>query len=165
MISSVHYFYVKAKMLAYFQICIPDLQRYTFKNALVKNKAIFVLIEGFHLPQRQISLQKQPPEMFWKIGVLSNFTKFLVKHLCQSLFLQASASEKRDPETDVFMRNLWNIFFTEHLWATASVIMSRQNLSLQSAFLIKLYQPEENPTVGHISEKDVQCFYVHAFAF
>ena len=36
--------------------------------------------------------------------------------------------------------------------------MRRQNLSLQSTFLIKLYQPEENPRVGQISEKDVQCF-------
>ena len=30
--------------------------------------------------------------------------------------------------------------------------------SLQSTFLIKLYQPEENPTVVQILEKDVQCF-------
>ena len=51
-----------------------------------------------------------------------------------------------------------NTFFTEHLSATVSVIMRRQNLSLQSTFLIKLYQPEENPTVGQISEKDFQCF-------
>ena len=50
-----------------------------------------------------------------------------------------------------------NTFFTEHLWATASVIVRRQNLSLQSTFLIKLYQPEENLTVGQISEKDAQC--------
>ena len=44
-------------------------------------------MEGFHLPQRQISLQKQPPEEFWKKGVLSNFVKFTGKHLCQGLFL------------------------------------------------------------------------------
>ena len=38
--------------------------------------------------------QKQPPEVFYKKGVLKNFTKFTGKHLCQSLFLmklQASA--------------------------------------------------------------------------
>ena len=51
-----------------------------------------------------------------------------------------------------------NTFFTEHLWATASVIMRRQNLSQQSTFLNKLYQPEENPTVGQILDKYVQCF-------
>ena len=35
---------------------------------------------------------------------------------------------------------------------TAFVIMRRQNLSLQSTFLIKLYQPEENTAVGQISQ-------------
>ena len=46
--------------------------------------------------------------------------------------------------------------FKEHLWVTASVTMRR--LSLQSTFLIKLCQPEENTAVGQISEKDIQCF-------
>ena len=36
--------------------------------------------------------------------------------------------------------------------------MRRQNLSLQSTFPIKLYEPEEDPTVGPISDKDIQCF-------
>ena len=34
----------------------------------------------------------------------------------------------------------------------------RQNLSLQTAFPIKLYQPEKDPTVGQILDKHVQCF-------
>ena len=51
-----------------------------------------------------------------------------------------------------------NTFFTEHPWSTASVIMRRQNTSLQSAFLIKFYEHEENPTVSQIWEKDVQYF-------
>ena len=57
-----------------------------------------------------------------------------------------------------------NTFFTEHLWATASVIMRRSDLSLQSSFVIKVYQPKENPTVGQISEKKkhVQCFLCFA---
>ena len=58
----------------------------------------------------------------------------------------------------VFCEISKNTFFTEHLWVTASVIMRRQNLSLQSTFLFKLYQPEKISTVGQISEKDVQCF-------
>ena len=76
--------------------------------------------------------------------------------------LQASASEKRDSST-MFLCEFCEVskdtFFTEHLWVTTSVIMRTQNLSLQSTFRIKLYQPEENPTVGQISEKEVQCFY------
>ena len=31
--------------------------------------------------------KKQPPEVFFKKGVLENFTKFTEKHLCWSLFL------------------------------------------------------------------------------
>ena len=34
----------------------------------------------------------------------------------------------------------------------------RQNLSLQSTIPIKLYQPEEDLTVGQLSGEDVQCF-------
>ena len=40
--------------------------------------------------------------------------------------------------------------------------MRRQNLSLQDTFPIKLYQPEENPTVCQISEKDVRYFLCSA---
>ena len=32
------------------------------------------------------------------------------------------------------------------------------NGDIQSTFPIKLYQPEEDPTVSQISDKDVQCF-------
>ena len=37
------------------------------------------------------SLQKQPPEVFWKKGVPRNFAKFIGKHLSQSLFLNKVA--------------------------------------------------------------------------
>ena len=35
--------------------------------------------------------QKQPPEVFYKKGVLKNFAKFPGKHLCQSLFFNKAA--------------------------------------------------------------------------
>ena len=38
-------------------------------------------------------LQKQPPEVFCKKGVLRNFTKFTGKHLCQSLFFNVRLSK------------------------------------------------------------------------
>ena len=47
-----------------------------------------------------------------KKGVLRNFTKFTGKHLCQSLFFNKVAGEISK-----------NNFFTEHLWATASVLL------------------------------------------
>ena len=34
---------------------------------------------------------KQPPEVFYKKGVLKNFAKFTGKHLCQSLFFNKVA--------------------------------------------------------------------------
>ena len=45
-----------------------------------------------------------------------------------------------------------------HLPHRQSSLREGRNFSLQSTFLIKLYQPEEDPTVGRISDKDVQCF-------
>ena len=38
------------------------------------------------------------------------------------------------------------------------LIKRKQKLSLQSTFPNKFYQPEEDPTVGKISDKDVKCF-------
>ena len=36
-------------------------------------------------------IQMQPPEMFYKKGVLKNFAKFTGKHLCQSLLFNEVA--------------------------------------------------------------------------
>ena len=47
-----------------------------------------------------------------KKDVLSNFAKSTGKHLCQSLFF--------DKVADLRPATSKNIFFTEHLWATAS---------------------------------------------
>ena len=53
--------------------------------------------------------QKQPPEVFYKNGVLRNFTKFTGVHLCQSLFcnkaagLRPAALLKKDSGTGVFL--------------------------------------------------------------
>ena len=37
-------------------------------------------------------VQEQPPEMFYKKGVLKNFVKFTGKHLCQILFFNKVTS-------------------------------------------------------------------------
>ena len=34
------------------------------------------------------NVQKKPPQVFYKKGVLKNFLKFTGKHLCQSLFIK-----------------------------------------------------------------------------
>ena len=62
--------------------------------------------------------------------VLTNFTKFTGKHLCQSLFLiklQAKACNFIEKETLAqvfsckFCKSFKNTFFTEHLGETASL--------------------------------------------
>ena len=46
--------------------------------------------------------QKQSPEVFYKKGVLRNFTKFTGKHLCQSLFFNKVAGLR--PEACNFIK-------------------------------------------------------------
>ena len=57
-----------------------------------------------------------------KKGVLKNFPKFIVKHLCQSLFFNKVVGLSRLAR--VFSYEFCGIFrstfFIEHLWATAS---------------------------------------------
>ena len=60
-----------------------------------------------------IRFLKQPPEVLCKKGVLTNFTKFTGKHLCQSLFFNKVAG-LRIPVN--FVRFLRTPFYTEHLW-------------------------------------------------
>ena len=65
-------------------------------------------------------------------GVLKNFSKFTGKHLCWSL----SFNKVADPGTGVFQRILHffkSIFFSEHLWTTASVLFT--NFSVVAAML------------------------------
>ena len=55
-----------------------------------------------------VNIQKQPPEMLCKKGVLRNFTKFPGKYLCQSLFLKNTLLKKqlylkKDSGTGVFL--------------------------------------------------------------
>ena len=57
-----YYFHMKTKILGDFQICTITYY-----------------------------VQKQPPEVFYKKGVLRNFAKFTGKHLCHSLFFNKVA--------------------------------------------------------------------------
>ena len=61
-------------------------------------------------PQRSPGfVQKQPPEVFCKKGVVKNFANFTGKHLCWSLFLitlqvfRPTTLLKRYSNTDVFL--------------------------------------------------------------
>ena len=63
-------------------------------------------------------MQKQPLEVFYKKGVLRNFTKITGKHLCQSLFFNKKALAQ--VLTYGFCGIFKNIFFSEHSLTTAS---------------------------------------------
>ena len=45
----------------------------------------FQLTGVYHTPSHSIEYGKQSPEVFYKKGIPKNFSKFRVKHLCQSL--------------------------------------------------------------------------------
>ena len=86
--------------------------------------------------------------------VLRDFTKFSENHLCQSLFFNKVAG------FSLWKQRLWGNFVkflrTPFLQNTSGRLL--QSLSKDRTFLIKLYKPEENLTVGQISGIDNQCF-------
>ena len=66
-----------------------------------------------------ICVRSSRPEVFCKKGVFRNFTEFIGKHLCQSLFWPATLLKKRlwhrcFPEN--FLKFLRTPFLKEHLW-------------------------------------------------
>ena len=73
-----------------------------------------------------IKVRSSRPEVFYKKGVLRNFTKFIGKHPCQGLFFKKVASLR--PATLLkkrlcrrcfpvnFVKFLRTPFFIEHLW-------------------------------------------------
>ena len=74
-----------------------------------------------------LTIQKQPSEVFFKKGVLKTFAKFAGKQLCQSLYFNKFTGcnfTKKEALTQFFsceFREIFkNTFFTEHLRTTAS---------------------------------------------
>ena len=85
--------------------------------------------QGVHLMSQTPEGKKQPPEVFYKKGVLKNFAKFTRKHQYQSLFLrklQALACNFIEKEilpqmfSYIFCKIFKDTFSTEHLRATVS---------------------------------------------
>ena len=60
------------------------------------------------LSKKTFSKQKQPPEVFYKKGVLRNFTKFIRKHLCLSLFFNKVAGLR---PAALLKKRLWHRCF------------------------------------------------------
>ena len=92
-----------------------------FNYNLQQNLRFLQHSSRYYLPR-----QKQPPEVFCKIGVLRNSTKFTGKYLCQSLFFNkvsglrlATLFEKRLWHRSFpvnFVKFLRTLFYIEYLW-------------------------------------------------
>ena len=67
----------------------------TQKSRCLENETCFLQIKKFFNYTSRATLwqkiKKQPPEVFYKKGVLRNFAKLTVKYLCQSLFFNKVA--------------------------------------------------------------------------
>ena len=66
-------------------------------------------INGWPGSKHDIEIQKEPPEVFYKKGVLRNFAKFAGKNLCHNLFLNKVAGLR--PET-LLKKRLWHRCFS-----------------------------------------------------
>ena len=77
-------------------------------------------------------LQKQPPEVFCKIGVLKNFAKFTGKHPCQSFFFNKVA------DTCNFIKKeaLVQVFACEFCEISKNTFLERTPLMTASVVLI-----------------------------
>ena len=66
--------------------CEKSFQQFKWSFVLFSSLGRFVKQN-----QKVCKWKKQPPEVFYKKGVLRNFPKFTGKHLCQSLFFDKVA--------------------------------------------------------------------------
>ena len=91
-------------------------------------------------------------DVFYKTGVLRNFTKFIWKHLCWSLFfnkvagLRPETLLKRDSNTGVFRWILWNFLRTTFLQNPCGGCFFIKDLFLsifcnEKMFQTNLFQP------------------------
>ena len=85
-----------------------------------------------------------------KKGVLKNFAIFTEKHLCQSLFLCCNFIKNEALAQEFsceFCKIFKIIFFTEHLWMTASIYKSCWLYTLQ-LFIAGNFQVVKSHLVG-----------------
>ena len=93
-------------------------------SATAINKNFSLLLTVLAVFDIILYIQKQPPEVFYKKGVLRNFAKLTRKHLCQNLFFNKVRSAtllKRHPGKGVFLWILRN--FQEHCFFTSSTML------------------------------------------
>ena len=68
--------------------CFQLVNMHLLKKLKINLSTLLFTIDIFKVRETQ---EKQPPEPFYKKGVLRNFAKFTGKHLCQTLFFNKVA--------------------------------------------------------------------------
>ena len=99
-----------------------------FKNTYFENHLWAAAAENQHISDK---FTRSCPEVFCKKGVLRNFAKFTVKHLCQSLLFNKVESlrlwHRCFPVN--FVKFLTTLFCIEHLWWLLLQIYRKQVVS------------------------------------
>ena len=85
-----YYFIKKRHQLRCFPMNVANILRAPNLKKISNGCFCNCSIENFNIEHKTnfnlyVCIQKQPPEVFYKKGVLWNFTRFTGKHLCQSL--------------------------------------------------------------------------------
>ena len=113
--------------------CVKRFEKKYDFNSGIKSSDYYASLNNTNWRKYQKQpLQKQPPEMFCKKGVLRNFSKFTRKHLCQKLFfnkvpiVRHATLLTKEALAQLFSCEFFEIskktFFTEHLRTTATTI-------------------------------------------
>ena len=112
-------------------------------NENLEDAVCFDPTETSYILENYYEDRSSRPEVFCKKDILRNLVKFTGKHLCQSLFFYEVAGGarnfiKKETLAQVFSCEFWkysnNTFFTEHLWATASIKSQKPALCNASQF-------------------------------
>ena len=128
---------------------------YFHKKPLIRYLTVFWIRLCVKLSEiSRCTWQKQPPEVFYKKGVLKNFAKFTGKHLCQTLFFNKVAG-RRCSVTKGVLRNFAK-FTGKHLCQT---LFLNKVTSLSSASLFFNKVPLTKKRLWH------RCFPVNFTKF
>ena len=120
----------------------------------LKKKETRIKKEIVEVLQKPSYRQKQRPELFCKIGVLRNFTKFTRKHLCQSLFFNKTRLWQRGFPMN-FAKFLKTTFFIDYLWRLTSVpLKENRKLKDRNDEILDF----DLVFVGYSSSDTIACF-------
>ena len=122
-----------------------------------------------------IHIRSSRPEGFCKKGVLRNFTKFIGKHLCQSLFFNKVAGLR--PST-LLKKTLWHRcfpinfvkfvrtpFLTEYLWWLLLIYEPFVVEKMRKKCNWWLMSEKEKQRKGDFLVNDRECFALSHFIF